>query len=451
MMMDFHLTEILLTEVLPEGNFFMRKVIQIAGYPIQACIEITGSKSITNRALLLAALSNGVCKISNLLLSDDTRAFAGALHELGVMIQLDESSLTGVVNGENGKFPRKEAVIQCNSAGTAARFLLAACASSKGRYHFSASAQLQNRPMLGLIKILCDQGARINPVNAIKIPFAIEGIDGLNGGEIAIDGSETGQFISALLMVAPFAKSPVVIKAGEVVSHSYVEMTCKMMAEFGVPVMHLANSSFAIPQSKHYIARDYKVEPDLSTASYFFAAAAVTGGRVTIQSIDRKQSKQGDVAFLTILEKMGCQVFENENGLSVLGPAKLHGVSVDMRNFSDTFMTLAAIAPFATTPTLITNIGHTRLQESDRIHVMRTQLEKLGVKVDEGSDWLKIYPSNPHAGVIDAHQDHRIAMAFSIMGLRVAGVAIDGAECVSKTCPSFFELWDKLYHQGVPA
>ena len=433
------------------GNIPMRQIIKIANHPIQAHIKIPGSKSITNRALLLAALSNGVCKISNLLLSDDTRAFIHALHELGVMIQLDESTLTCIVGGEKGEFPRKEAVIQCNSAGTAARFLLAACASSKGTYHFEASTQLQNRPIIGLIKILCSQGAKMIPAHAIKMPFAMAGMDGLNGGEIEIDGSETGQFISALLMVAPFAKSPVVIKAREAVSQSYVEMTCKMMAEFGVPVARLPNSNFAIPLSKHYIARDYKVEPDLSTASYFFAAAAVTGGRVTIQSIDRKQSKQGDIAFLSILEKMGCQVFEDANGLSVLGPSELRGVSVDMRNFSDTFMTLAAIAPFATTPTSITNIGHTRLQESDRIHVMRTELEKLGVKVDEGPDWLKIYPSKPHAGVIDAHQDHRIAMAFSIMGLRVAGIEIDGAECVSKTCPSFFNLWDKLYYQSVPS
>jgi 3-phosphoshikimate 1-carboxyvinyltransferase len=218
-----------------------------------------------------------------------------------------------------------------------------------------------------------------------------------------------------------------------------------MMADFGVLVRRIHSGRFTVPIPQRYHARDYRIEPDFSTASYFFAAAAVTGGRVTIQSVNRKASRQGDVEFLTVLEKMGCHVDESAAGLTVQGPADLQGVSVDMRHYSDTFMTLAALAPFAKTPTSITNIGHARKKESDRIAVMRTELQKLHVKVEEGQDWLRIYPSDPQPATIDSHNDHRIAMAFAIIGLRVAGIHILDAECVSKTCPDFFQMWETLY------
>jgi 3-phosphoshikimate 1-carboxyvinyltransferase len=211
-----------------------------------------------------------------------------------------------------------------------------------------------------------------------------------------------------------------------------------------VLVRRMHQARFSVPAPQRYTPCDYVVEPDLSTASYFFAAAAVTGGQVTIQAVDRKISKQGDVRFLKVLEKMGCEVIEHPDGLTVKGAAVLQGVSVDMQHFSDTFMTLAALAAFAVTPTTITNIGHTRLQESNRITVMRKNLENLNIKVEEGEDWIKIYPSTPRAGIVDSHRDHRIAMACSIIGLRVAGIEIDGAECVTKTCPDFFVLWESL-------
>ena len=206
--------------------------------------------------------------------------------------------------------------------------------------------------------------------------------------------------------------------------------------------MHHAR--FYVPIPQRYQAREYVIEPDLSTASYFFAAAAVTGGEVTIQAIQRESSKQADVKFLTVLEKMGCTVIEAESGLTVKGPAELKGVKVDMRDFSDTFMTLATLAPFASSPTTITNIAHARFKESDRIAAVRAGLETLKVKVESGQDWIKIYPGMPEAGEVNSFNDHRIAMAFSVIGLKVSGVVIDGAECVSKTCPNFFEMWDEL-------
>ncbi len=422
----------------------MKRTIQAIKKPIQARIKIPGSKSITNRALLLAALADGVSEVSSILVSDDTTAFIDALRQLGVMIQFDKANQTCIVGGCNGRFPKAEASIWCAEAGTVARFLLAAAASSNGSYTFDGGERLRERPIALLLNTLCMQGASVKPEGAERMPFTIHGQEGLLGGEIEIDGSETGQFISALLMVAPFAQSPVLIKAINLVGRSYVHMTCTMMAEFGVLVRRVHQERFSIPVPQRYAARDYVVEPDLSTASYFFAAAAVTGGEVIIQSVNLEHSKQGDAAFLKMLVKMGCTVSETIKGLKVKGPVELQGVSVDMRDTSDVFMTLAAIAPFAKTPTTITNISHTRLQESNRITVMREGLERLNIKVEEGSDWIKIYPSQPTAGTINAHNDHRIAMAFSVIGLRV-GIQIEGAECVSKTCPHFFELWEELY------
>jgi 3-phosphoshikimate 1-carboxyvinyltransferase len=218
-----------------------------------------------------------------------------------------------------------------------------------------------------------------------------------------------------------------------------------MMAEFGVLVRRLHNERFSIPIPQCYIACHYVIEPDLTTASYFFAASAITKGSITIQPVTLTHSKQGDLHFLALLEKMGCIVKENTTGLTVEGSPELRGINADMRDCSDTFMTLAAIAPFAATPTTITNIRHTRLQECNRITVMRQALEKMGVRAEEGPDWIKIYPSQPTASVIDPHNDHRIAMACSIIGLRVPGIEIDGAECVAKTCPDFFEMLEKLH------
>jgi 3-phosphoshikimate 1-carboxyvinyltransferase len=422
----------------------MKQSIQAITGPVQARIVIPGSKSITNRALLLAALADDVSELFDILISDDTLAFMDALRQLGVTVQTNVHSRTCVITGCHGKFPNKDASIWCKDAGTVARFLLAACAGSSGTYHFNASKRLCERPILALLKTLRMQGARVTPEDAEKMPFTLMGTDGLQGGDVEIDGTETSQFASALLMAAPFAKLEMTLKTKDAVSSPYIEMTCEIMADFGVLVRRMHHGLYSVPAPQRYGARHYVIEPDLSTASYFFAAAAVTGGEIKIQPLIRSASKQGDVEFLTVLEKMGCQVDEDATGLCVRGPEVLVGVNVNMMNFSDTFMTLAALAPFANSPTTITNIGHTRLQESNRISAMRKGLEKLGIQVEEGEDWIKIFPDVPTAGVIDSHHDHRIAMAFSIIGLKVPGIEIDGAECVAKTCPDFFELWQGL-------
>ncbi len=422
----------------------MKQALQPVVGPIQAKIHVPGSKSISNRALLLAALASGVSEINNIQVSDDIRAFVKALTDLGISIQLDEEARKAVVGGCSGQFLNKHCVVWCGESGSLARFLLAACAGLSGAYYFDGAPSLRKRPMASLLQILTGQGLTCIPNDSERLPFTMISPNGLRGGKIFVDGSKTGQVVSALLMIAPFAKSPITLHVEKLVSRSYVGLTCSVMAEFGVHVEVLNEFEFTVSQPQHYVPRDYQVEPDLSTASYFFAAAAVTGGEVTMQAIRRPEIRQGDVAFLSMLEKMGCVIEEGSAGLTVKGPRRLQGLEVSLKDCPDLLMTLAAIAPFAKSPTLITDIGHARFKESDRLQAMRMGLEVLGVRVEEGDTWLKIYPSEPHGGTINAYSDHRIAMAFAVMSLLVPNIVIEGAECVSKSCPEFFQLWKNL-------
>lgn len=423
----------------------MKQVLRIASQPLRAMLRVPGSKSITNRAILLAALANRVSEISEILISDDTKALIEALRQLGIVIMLDEKARLCIVEGCGGVISKAESTVWCAEAGTVARFLPPVCAASPSVVHFDGGERLRERPLKELLAILRTQGATFEPAVCERMPFTMTGVPGLRGGDITVDAQATGQYVSGLLMAAPLANEAVRIKASQLVSKPYVQMTCAMMAEFGVQVQCLADDVFAVAASQRYQSRDYIVEPDLSTASYFFAAAAVTGGQVTVQGVSRKQTLQGDVAFLSVLEAMGCCVQDGVDGVTVIGSDSLRGVTVDMRDYSDTFMTLAALAPFASSPTTITNIKHTRSQESDRITAVSEGLSRLDVKVEASESGLTIYPGMPKGGMVDSYQDHRIAMAFAIIGLRVSGVEIEGADCVSKTCPEFFTLWDQLF------
>lgn len=422
----------------------MKQTLQPVSEPIHARIQVPGSKSISNRALLLAALANGVSEINNIQVSDDIRVFVKALSDLGISIQLDEEARKAVVGGCSGQFLNKHCMVWCGESGSLARFILAACAGLSGAYYFDGAPSLRKRPMAPLLHILASQGLTCIPSDSERLPFTVISPNGLRGGKIFVDGSKTGQVVSALLMIAPYAKSPITLHVEKLVSRSYVDLTRSVMAEFGVHVEALSEFEFTVSQPQNYVARDYQVEPDLSTASYFFAAAALTGGEVTMQAIRRYEIRQGDVAFLAMLEQMGCVIEEQNTGLTVRGPRRLQGLEVSLKDCPDLFMTLAALAPFAKTPTLITDIGHARFKESDRLKTMRKGLESLGVRVEEGDTWFRIYPSEPHGGIINAHKDHRIAMAFSVMSLRVPNIVIEGAECVSKSCPEFFQLWKAL-------
>ena len=407
---------------------------------LDATVTVPGSKSITNRALLLAALADGASTLTGALAADDTRAFSAALRSLGFVVEEEASGWR--VQGADGRIPAPEAEVYCAEAGTAARFLLAACATGEGRYRLDAAPQLRRRPLALLLQALRAQGARTEPADADRLPLTLEA-RGLGGGRVRLPGDTSSQFVSALLMAAPLARAPLTIEVDGLVSRPYVDMTLAMMEQFGVTAERDAHRLFRISPGA-YAAREYAVEPDASTASYFYAAAAVSGGRVKVAGLRREKSLQGDMRFVDVLAAMGCTVTEKPDGLVVAGPATLAGLTVDMRDISDTFMTLAAIAPFADAPVTITGIANVRLKESDRIAAMATNLHRLGIATESGPDSLRIQPGRPTAGRIDPVSDHRIAMSFAVLGLRVPGIVIDDPGCVSKTCPTFFELWAAL-------
>ncbi len=410
---------------------------------LDAVVRVPGSKSVTNRALLLAGLAAGPSVLRGALEAGDTDAFAAGLRSLGVAVERRGDEV--VVTGAGGRFPAAEADVYCAEAGTAARFLLAAAAAGEGVYRFDAAPQLRRRPLGLLLQALRAQGARTEPDDAGALPLTLRA-GGLSGGSLRLPGDTSSQFVSALLMAAPLGRGPLDLRVDGLVSRPYVTMTLRMMQSFGAGAA--AGSGAAMASGDSYVvtpgayaAREYDVEPDASTASYFFAAAAATGGRVKVLGLRREGALQGDVAFLDVLECMGCTVTDEPDGVLVAGPAALAGLTVDMADISDTFMTLAAIAPLATSPVTITGIGNVRLKESDRIAAMEENLGRTGVKTESGPDSLRVFPAAPRGARIDPHGDHRIAMAFSVLGLRALGMVVEDPGCVAKTCPGFFDLW----------
>ncbi len=413
--------------------------IEQIGHELEASVLVPGSKSISNRVLLLGALAEGTSKFSNIQTSDDSWVFVQALRELGFSIQQPDTTVC-VINGSGGHIPARAASVWCGSAGTAARFLLAAAGAGSGTYRFDATEQMKRRPMTSLIHALESRGVHIDSETGT---FPLELItEGMAGGHIQIDASESSQFVSAMLMAAPLCKSSLKIHADVQVSKPYVEMTTALMERFGVTVNQLAVDIFEVPNLYSYKALEYTVEPDASTASYFAAAAAIVGGRVTLEHLPLAGSLQGDIEFLRLLEIMGCRLAQHGSSTIVEGPGAggLRGIEVDIGDISDMMMTLACVAPYANTPTTITNIAHVRGKESDRVNSVAVGLGRMGIRVEETEDTISVYPGTPAGTTIDSFGDHRIAMAFSIMGLKTPGVVIEDFHCVSKTCPTFFDM-----------
>ena len=419
--------------------------------PASAAPDLTvtapGSKSITNRVLLLAALATGRSRLSGVLFADDTIVFADALQALGVRLERDPEAATCVVHGVGGPFPAASASVWCGEAGTAARFLLAACAASHGRFRLDAAPRLRERPLAELLGALRELGAKTEPRGAERLPLSVLA-SGLRGGYLDLRGQTSSQFVSALLMAAPLARRPLEFGVDHLVSKPYVDMTCALMQRFGMEVLRTGYRRFTVAAPSTYSATDLAIEPDASSASYFFAAAALLGGTVRVPGLRREGALQGDTRFLDVLEKMGCRVDDDAAGVVVHGPKQLAGLTVDMSDISDTFMTLAAIAPFADGPVTIENIANVRLKESDRIGAVEENLQRLGVKTESGADFLHIKPGTPRPGTIAAHNDHRIAMSFAVLGLRAPGIVIDDPDCVAKTFPDFFERLDAFEGPG---
>lgn len=407
--------------------------------PLDATVLVPGSKSISNRVLLLAALANGHSTLKGLLSSDDTKALVVALNALGVSVRVT-SDLIAEVAGCGGQFPKREASVYCHEAGTVTRFLIPAVATQQtGLYEFSASPRMSERPLEKLLMVLEAQGAQFEYLMLSGcMPFKMRPAT-LKGGGIPIDISESSQFLSGLMMAAPLAKQSVILTANQAIhSKPYVLMTQQLMLSFGVESEIVSENSIRI-EPQVYCAKDLAIEPDMSTASYFFAAAAIMGGKVHVKNISR-QCLQGDIRFLEVLEKMGCVVEEAYGGISVVGTGRPKALDIDMAGFTDTFMTVAAVAAFADGPTTLYSLAHTKLQESDRIESMAEGLRRLGVGVETTNDSIRIIPGELHGGAVSSYNDHRIAMSLALIGLKVPGVEIHGAEAVSKTCPDYFKL-----------
>jgi 3-phosphoshikimate 1-carboxyvinyltransferase len=423
-------------------------------HPLNASVRVPGSKSLTNRALLIAALAEGQTRIENALFSDDSRYFAAALQTLGFDLRLDESAKTMTVTGLGGRIPAGRADLFIGNAGTAARFLSAFLTLGHGQYILDGEPRMRERPIGDLVETLESLGAKITPIpnrqspitnrKQICPPITIHA-SGLPGGRASIAGDISSQFLSALLMVAPYAQSPVELTLStELNSKPYVEMTLAMMEEFGLTVERRGYEQFTIRPGRYRAQERYVIESDASAASYFFAAPLICGGTVRVENISR-QSKQGDIQFLDVLAQMGATIEETDNCIQVTGNSPLRGLDVDLRDIPDTAQTLAAIAPFADSPTRIRGIASARVKETDRVAAPCAELTRLGVTVEEHPDGMTIYPCKDiRPATVRTYNDHRMAMAFALIGLRAPGVEIENPGCVSKTFPNYFEVLEKM-------
>lgn len=424
--------------------------VKVMEHPVHCTVEVPGSKSMTNRALLMAALADEDCTLNGVLFSDDSRHFLSSLISLGYIIEANEVDHQVLIHGHHGTIPNKNGTINVGSAGTAARFLTAMLALSDGEYTINASEQMKKRPMRPLFDALTSLGAEFTFLEEEgALPVKVKGA--ASGGkkpaeEVSIDISKSTQFLSALLMVSPMVKNGLKIHiTSEKTDGSYIRITTRMMQQFGVRVIH-EGALYQIGKEQSYGIDTYQIEPDVSAACYFYAAAALTGGHVIVKNV-HSNSMQGDMKFIELLKQIGCIVTEEREGICVVGPTngEFYGVDADMNDFSDQTMTLAVLAPFAKSPTYIYNIAHIRLQESDRIHAIVTELTRLGIKVDEEDDAVRIYPGEVKPGVVDTYDDHRMAMAFALIGLKAEGIVIDNCECCGKTFENYFDVLDSVY------
>jgi 3-phosphoshikimate 1-carboxyvinyltransferase len=438
--------------------------------PPSAGVQVPGSKSITNRALVLAALSakGFTSALRGALRSEDTELMINALRALGfrVLTEWNEPVVFVSSHEEEPLIPAHQADLFVGNSGTTMRFLTAMVSLGQGRYRLDGAQRMRERPIEDLLAVLRQLGVKANSERNNGCPPVIVEADGLKGGRVRIKGDVSSQFLSGLLMAAPFAREEVhVVVEGPLVSEPYVSMTARMLRQWSFFV-HTSGTHYQVPgrqgRDLDDLARDleaevfekkldprnrsrlhsYDIEPDASAAGYFFAAAAITAGRITVLDIP-ESSLQGDVGFVDLLEAMGCRVERCSSGITVHGRT-LHGIDVDMNAVSDTVMTLAAVACFADGPTMIRNVAHIRHKETDRLAALATELRKVGAEVKEYADGLEIVPRPLHGAEIETYNDHRMAMSMALIGLKVPGIVIRNPGCVAKTYPNFFTDLEKL-------
>ena len=407
--------------------------------PLDASIRPPGSKSITNRALVCAALAEGKSALRGALDSDDTQVMIAALRQLGIAIDDPDAGRTLHVAGCGGRLPAKHAKLFVANSGTTMRFLTALATLGHGEFRLDGVARMRERPIGDLLATLRQLGADVRSEGQNNGPPVLVQAAGLRGGRAAIRGDISSQFLSGLLLAAPYAAQAVTLAVGgTLVSVPYVAMTLGVMAAFGAESTASPDfSEIRVSNDARYSGRDYSIEPDASAASYFFAAAAIVGGRVTVEGLSGA-SLQGDVAFCDCLEQMGAVVSHHADSITVEG-GRLRGIDVDMNAISDTVQTLAIVSLFADGPTTIRNVAHIRHKETDRIAATAFELRKLGAAVKEFDDGLWIEPRTLHHAAIDTYNDHRMAMSFALAGLRTPHVVIRDPGCTAKTYPMFFQ------------
>ncbi|MFF1651283.1 3-phosphoshikimate 1-carboxyvinyltransferase [Streptomyces sp. NPDC058240] len=399
--------------------------------------HIPGSKSVTARALFLAAAANGTSTLVRPLRSDDTEGFAEGLTRLGYRVEreADRWHIEGRPTGP----AVADADVYCRDGATTARFLpTLAAAATRGTYRFDASAQMRRRPLAPLTEALRTLGVDLRHDGAEgHHPLRIAA-SGIEGGELSLDAGESSQYLTALLMLGPLTAKGLRITVTDLVSAPYIAITLAMMRGFGVEVTRDGNV-FTVPPGG-YRATTYAIEPDASTASYFFAAAALTGRGITVPGLGT-DALQGDLRFVDVLRRMGAEVQTTADSTTVRSGGTLSGLTVNMRDISDTMPTLAAIAPFASGPVRIEDVGNTRVKECDRLEVCAQNLRRMGITVATGRDWIEIRPGTPRPAEIATHGDHRIVMSFAVAGLRVPGITFDDPGCVRKTFPGFHQAF----------
>jgi 3-phosphoshikimate 1-carboxyvinyltransferase len=416
-------------------------VVEPLSAPPDAVVRVPGSKSLTNRALVCAAFAEGTSILEGALHADDTEAMIGALRTLGVRVAGEGATLT--VDGTGGGVPAGPADLDARLSGTTARFLAPLLATGPGPYRLDAAAPMRARPMGPLVDSLRTLGTEVvEDGEPASLPLSIGG--GARGGRVELPGHVSSQFLSGLLLAGPlFPEGVEVVVTTPLVSVPYVEMTRWVMRSFGGDVdgTHVAPGC--------YVATRYEIEPDASAASYFFAAAAITGGRVTVAGLHR-EALQGDVRFVDVLERMGATVEWGPDSVTVTGPPPggLQGVTVDLADLSDTAQTLAAVAVFAGSPTTVTGIGFIRRKETDRLADTVRELQRVGVEATEHEDGFTIHPGTPRPARIETYDDHRMAMSFALLGLVVPGIEILDPGCVAKTYPDYFADLDQLRRGG---
>jgi 3-phosphoshikimate 1-carboxyvinyltransferase len=420
-------------------DFF--EVPQLAG-SLNCTVTVPGSKSITNRALLIAALADAPVELENVLFSDDSRNFIGSLKALGFELEVDEPAQKVRVVGLGGRIPERNVRIYVGSAGTAARFITAMLALSAGEYWVEASPQMSSRPMKPLLDSLKTLGARFEFLEKPDcLPFKIYGT-GSRANRVLLQANVSSQFLSALLLAGCYGPEDLEVSIdGEVAAKPFVEMTLTMMEQFGVTAYNHAFRSFVIPAGQKYQGnKRYLIEPDISNANYFYAMALLTGGTVTVKGV-KPDSLQGDIRFLELLRQMGAIIEENAEGILVKGPKDgvYPGIDADLGALPDQTMTLAALAPFATSPTIIRNVGLIKYHESNRLRAISTELTRMGVKCVETDDGLMIHPGVPKPVEVETYEDHRMAMAFALIGLKTPGTKINNPGCTAKTFEGYFD------------